>query len=181
MIKTNSIRWQLLFVEGKDLAQLAHRLTEELRPNQSKNIFGSPEWEYNSREWYRNVLPAINGAPGIVLQNRLQHFAVEVRSFLKDMQALRDKATACPVNYKEGQIFYDGWAISKSWDYSWKVFLDDYETIRKTFSKADLECEDADCGDFDEISLPYLPVLQPYWSEAACETNTVSIFDDGSR
>lgn len=176
-MRTHFLRWQLLLAEGKTLAQLSDYLSQQLRPNSSRNFSGGPEWEYDERAWYRHVLPSIGGTQGTALKNRLHSFVVEVRAFLRDMKALKKTASACPSEHRAGQILYDAEEISQGWDFSWRFFLRDYEKIRRTFSKADLECEGSDCGETDEISLPFIPELQPYASMAACESATRPIFD----
>lgn len=180
-MRTHFLRWQSLLAEGKSLAQLSDYLSRQLRPDSSRNFSGGTEWEYDERVWYRNVLPSLGDGGGAALQNRLHHFVVEVRAFLRDMRALKKTASGCPQEHRAGQILYDAREISQGWDLAWRYFIRDYEKIRQAFSKADLECEGSECGEVDEISLPFLPELNPYWSMAACELTTRPIFDDGSQ
>lgn len=177
-MKTNYGRWQLLFIEGKMLAHLTRHLTKELRPKTSMNMRGSTEWEYDSRTWYRHVLPAIQEATPMALGRRLSHFAVEVKAFLRDMRALKENSALCPHENPAGQILYDEEAFFDGWKNSWRLFLGDYEVIRGNLSHADLECEENDCGGDDEIRLPFLPILRSHWSPDACEKRTLSLYDE---
>lgn len=173
----NQARWIQVFNEAQGLAEIANQLTKELRHERSKNIWGRPEWEYEDRVWFRKVLPMIGGAPGIAFQTRLARFAVEARSFLADMKALKQTPRYCETRGGD-YIFYDDAKIPSSWGVSWQLFLVHYEMTRKALSKADLECASDDCDPIDEVTLPFLPEIVPYWSGVVCPRKTRSIFDD---
>lgn len=161
---------QKLFEEAKDLADVASTLTKTFRPDRSMNFSGKIEWEYEARRWHRSVLPLIGEAPGVAFQMRLARFVVEAKAFLRNIQALRLKPTACYEDQARlHQVLYDDYKIPSVWEESWALFLEDYEKIRNAFDGADLECEGIDCGAVDEISLPGIPALRRYWSESACE------------
>ena len=127
----NQIRWREVFNEAQDLAQIANQLTREVCHQKSKNIWGRPEWEYGDRVWFRKVLPLIGGAPGAAFQTRLAHFAVEARSFLVDMQALKHEPLHCQDKLRAAFILYDDSKIPQSFGISWQLFLVQYEIIRK--------------------------------------------------
>lgn len=161
---------QPLFEEAKALAAIATTLTDDFRPERSSNFSGKTEWEYEARRWHRGVLPLIGGAPGVAFQMRVAHFVVEAKAFLRNIQALRFHPTACHDDEAQlHQILYDDHTIPFGWENSWNIFLEDYETVRKAFDGADLECEDSDCGPVDEIAMPGIPILRPYWSADACK------------
>lgn len=166
---------EALFHEASVLAEMARELTEDWRPHRSQNILGKAEWEYESRSWYRNVLPLVGGTDGAALKQRLSRFVVETRAFLKDMQALKEAPMHCQVPENRA-LLYEGEKMFNAWEISWQIFLVQYEAIRQAFDRTDLECEDEFCGKPDEIAMPVIPALYP-WPGPICPPRTASIFD----